>query len=33
MLPLIIEKWNDAYFRFLVLPAQKLGFLILKKKE
>jgi len=28
MLSWVIEEWNEAVFRFLALPAQKLGFLI-----
>ena len=33
MLFLVIEEWNNTDFRFLALLAQKLGFLILKRKN
>jgi len=33
MLSWVIEEWNNADFRFLALFAQKLGFLILKRKN
>ena len=29
----VIEEWNDAEFRVLVLPAWKLGFYIFEIKE
>ena len=33
MLSWVIEEWNEADFRFLDLPAQKLGFYFWKKKH
>jgi len=33
MLSWVIEEWNDAEFRVLVLPAWKLGFYIFEIKE
>ena len=33
MLSWVIEEWNDVDFRFLALPARKLGFLFLKRKN
>ena len=29
----VIEEWNEADFRFLDLPAQKLGFYIFENKS
>ena len=33
MLSWVIEEWNDAEFRFLALPARKLGFYIFEIEE
>ena len=33
MISWVIEELNDADFRFLAFPAQKLGFLFLKRKN